>query len=341
MANSQHGARSGENITTEIDGNDISSKTNTHAWSFPQHVSTLDSIRRTLHEISGAITPLKFQDATEPVQAFKSLVGYVGGVQTPTNPFIPTLDISVEDICTRIGYCQEPLKQDDLEILLRELLISGLDNCRIVYALMKLASPKMLRLIKKTILLNLELNGDSWNSWRKYSGFTPSTIPPEQEKMMEGDYIHFHQIVDDTLADIIKELREFTNTVDHVDVEKLLQRWRMMDGYFKDTKSWEEVLIQERLIWNQLTVIVPLPWITRKEHLMILLRRPEMGFTDSVIDQKLVALDDSEDYYVWCKHVEHLFKLASIKSLKFRGVTEPARCKYCRRYQQMDFSDSN
>ena len=148
---------------------------------------------------------------------------------------------------------------------------------------------------------------------------------------MEGDYIHFHQIVDDTLADIIKELREFTNTVDHVDVEKLLQRWRMMDGYFKDTKSWEEVLIQERLIWNQLTVIVPLPWITRKEHLMILLRRPEMGFTDSVIDQKLVALDDSEDYYVWCKHVEHLFKLASIKSLKFRGVTEPARCKYCRR----------
>ena len=103
-----------------------------------------------------------------------------------------------------------------------------------------------------------------------------------------------------------------------VDVEKLLKRWRDLSSYFKEASSWDEVFDKERVLFVALPPIVE--WSTRSKHLRRLLNREEMGLTQSVIDSRLIELEEADTYEESITVFQKILRLAAIKGLSFKKV---------------------
>ena len=314
-----NGASTRENINVEED-----------PWGFlGTHPSEQESqIKETLKELSAPITALTFLETpvTNIPQLFKSMSGCVEGV----NPFIRRPATADEFVAT-VPALKEPVTRFDIERLLRVVLIANFDPVQSLGALLCLVDAGTLARIKRTIVVSLEVEADckAWNSWKEFSGTRPELYSEVRRRKARETFTEFWRVAENLLKEVVVCLKETVTERGSPteDVEKMLKRWRDTPGYFRDSSSWQDVLDRERVLFDTLSPKIAIEWSARSKHLMKLLSREEMGLTQSVIDSRLIELEEAEGYDYWLATVQKVLKLATVKALSFRKVVEKKKAE--------------
>jgi hypothetical protein len=181
-------------------------------WEFLRDCeSKTDGLRDALREydLSAAVTPLEViqtKNRDELVGMFHLLIG-----QT-SNPFVKSTEIASQYIDSHKSLNSATISNAEIEKLLREIIILGVDSvgaATVLLTLLSVNSDLLLRMRRVLVhSLEVEENRVSWSAWKEHAGSRPETYSEVRKKKAKQDFVKFWRVSDAFLVKLIASIKE-------------------------------------------------------------------------------------------------------------------------------------
>jgi transposase InsO family protein len=260
-----------------------------------------------------AINVMEVKTSLELVNIYQRLIGWssnpflrrTGEKSSKTSQFI--------DSHKRVNKWSE-ISSVEFEQLLRDIKEeASFDSVGATFIIFSVLGDELFGRLRRAFYLNLEVDANraGWSGWKQYVGEEPSE---ERRVKAKDDFEKFWKVSDSFLRKLVVTIQEcLASSNEVVDVEKSLKKWRDTKSYFVGISSWEEVFDKERVLFLPLSSVVE--WSSRSKHLKKLLCREEMGLSQSIIDSRLLDLEEAEEYDEWLQSLGKILRLAKVKGL--------------------------